>query len=496
MASAFIRSRTPAQRALLAAAGMAPTMVALWAYRVDIPRGRAAAAEARRLALDLGQYGAVVIPPYGLETQPTMQRTEAEAARQALASRWGELRLVLQRFWRAAASDTIDIDDPQTWPDAKGLGQDWKERHKYTLRAPVAPLSPGARQAAATWTRGDGAPQLVLAAFLDPSMERFHFGDDSHRYVRLAVSPLWYWLPWAGPPSSAVGIRCQQQGWRVPCFPTKPGAGPAKRLLRTPHLFGGRQRATALAGPLGQGSRGAATLAELEEASGAPGRSTEHMGSAGPAPGSAVDGAETPAERRVGWFASTAIASVVSLDAPVAVGPRQGAPVVVPGSHRVVAAALRRAAEDGGPALTAQQLSRGVARWGTERCAALAEGGSEQEEGGEGAAQVPLAAGARLLMLGCTVRSLVWPAEALRGPGAEGPAMPLVWHEAGCWAPYRRASEAQTEPSSREAQAFFDAVPAEAAAARAWLTGEAAGPGEEAEARALLAAMGRKQAER
>ena len=122
MAAAFIQNRSAWERVAIAAVVMAPTFYALWAKRVDIPRGREALEEARRLSKELAEYGAVVIPPHGLATDPDQMELARTKVRMNTRLHWSELRLALQRFWRAAADETIDIDDPTTWPDPDKLG--------------------------------------------------------------------------------------------------------------------------------------------------------------------------------------------------------------------------------------------------------------------------------------------------------------------------------------------------------------------------------------
>ncbi|KAA0169839.1 hypothetical protein FNF27_06862 [Cafeteria roenbergensis] len=502
MAAAFIQNRSAWERVAIAAVVMAPTFYALWAKRVDVPRGREALEEARRLSKELAEYGAVVIPPHGLATDPDQMELARTKVRMNTRLHWSELRLALQRFWRAAADETIDIDDPTTWPDPDKLDADWEARHSYTLRAPVAPLGIRSRISAAKWTRGDGAPQLVLAAFLDPSMSRVHFGDDTHRYLRLAVSERWYWLPWLGPPEGAVGIRAQQQGWRTPAFPIKGqgatataesgggggGGGRAAKAAaataivteadaapalaagcrsRAAHVSTGRPGAFAAVGALAQGAAGAGTKAGLEarRAVPAPLRSTEHQGSAGAAPGDAVDGEATPPWRRVAWFGLTGLASLVACEAPQDVTGSSGAPVVHPFSHRVLLRALRRAAEEG-LLVPPGALEVAVRRWAASR--SPAPGAKQGNPASSHGVQVDLPAGSQLLLLGSTARSVVWPAEPLPPPHSRTPlpraATPLVWHEAQAWFPYRPASLPQDEPSAAELQAMLEALPADSPA--------------------------------
>lgn len=492
MAAAFIQSRSAWERVAIAAAVMAPTFYALWSKRVDMPRGREALEEARRLSKELAQYGAVVIPPHGLATDPDQVELARTKVRMNTRLHWSELRLALQRFWRAAADETIDIDDPTTWPDPDKLDADWEARHAYTLRAPVAPLGIRSRISAAKWTRGDGAPQLVLAAFLDPSMSKIHFGDDTHRYLRLAVSERWYWFPWLGPPEGTVGIRAQQQGWRTPAFPTKGPAASAARAAaaasaarplapsaivtdadvapalaagcrsRAAHVSAGRPGAFPAVGALAQGSAGAGTKGALEarRAVPAPLRSTEHQGAAGAAPGDAVDGESTPPWRRVAWFGSTGLASLIACEAPQDVGGPQGAPIVYPFSHRVLLRALRAAAEQG-LAVPPGALEAAVRRWAARH--APTPGSRQSNPSTSDGVQVELPTGSQLLLLGSTARSIVWPAEPLPPPHSRTPlpraATPLVWHEAQAWFPYRPASLPQDEPSAAELQALLEALP-------------------------------------
>lgn len=483
-------------------------------------------------AATLGKFGAVVINAHGLEeSEPEVTRLR-EATVADVQSGWGELRMVLQRFWRSSANESIDVDDAATWPTAESLQPSWQRRHAYTLRGPYAPLGLRARRASAKWHRAEGAAQLVLQAFLDPSDPHsrcVHFGNDTHRYARLAVSEQWYWLPWLGPPEDTIGVRLQQQGWRTPVFPTTrqgvdnhatpsaetfsnerawlaarsllshdavtPGGAPNMAgsnprptlrhlatlplppgcLPRPAYTSPGRPGAVGLAGALG-----AATPAGAER--------TGHQGGGGAAPGSAVSGDLVPAERQVGWHATTSLASLISAEAPLHVQVESGAPLVSLRSHRAVARALRLAAEQGVP-VGPGALEQAVRHWGQER------EGTETGASSGHVVRVPvcLRSGEMLLTLGSTVRSLVWPVEPLpamsRGAASvKEPATPLVWHEAQAWLPYRPERQPQTEPTAPEFQAYFEGLKGMQTHTD-WLTGSAASPlweGEDAQVAAAI----------
>jgi hypothetical protein len=169
-----------------------------------------------------------------------------------------------------------------------------------------------------------------------------------------------------------------------------------------------------------------------------------------------------------------------------------GAPMVTVRSHRVVARALRLAAEHE-VSVPAGALQQAVREWREKQAAH-----SPPETAGDGVVvtlPICLRSGDMLLTLGSTVRALVSPAEPLPAMSRSSketptskPATPLVWHETQAWMPYRPERAPQTEPTAPEFQAYFEGVKA-MQTHQDWLTGANTGPDREGEGAAVAQAI-------
>jgi hypothetical protein len=414
--------RIAAEWPILSRSAMVATVVGgnayiYWVLRVDIPMAKRHAEAAKVRAQELEQLGAVVLPPHGLETEEHWIGFVRGWNQRAVKAGWRELRWQLQRFWRANADDSIDIDRADSWPDPEALQSNWKRRHAYTLRGPASALHPLAVDAAHPWTRVDGAPQLVLAAYMDPSLRSVHFGDDTHRFLRYAVDPLWYWIPWLGPPKASTGLYSRPQGWRIPLWPFK---SDQSEQVRSPLLGSSRNNAFHLVGPLGQHPPPSEDIDPSERVQTA--RTAAEW----------LRSEECTPEERIRWHCAAATASLVTVDSPQ----QSSSPLALwPGSHRVVRAALASAAASS-HVVTERSLSAALAQWAPSVPHVVP----------------PLEQGSRVLLLGDTVRAFV--TQPPSTSSQDTPA-PVVVHVTDSWFSYASPLTGHPEPSREDTEAMW-----------------------------------------
>jgi hypothetical protein len=95
-----------------------------------------------------------------------------------------------------------------------------------------------------------GGVQLCVAAYVDPTLRRFHFGEKTHRYLRYHVSIMWYLFPFMGPPSDSIELNGSAQSWRLVTWPRKDGVERIEERIGTPHVDAGAGWAYGREGPI------------------------------------------------------------------------------------------------------------------------------------------------------------------------------------------------------------------------------------------------------
>ena len=329
-----VAKRTP--MALRLVKSLAPAAVgttALAALALDASEAHAAGIRARTAAWDLARHGSVTFPPL----EGTAATTDSKSRSAQRSAYHTEVRAHVERTW-ASIVPHCRFGHPSTYPDP--LRMTWRERIMYGVTEPVT-YSEDVQAHSGHLYRSTSAagPQLTVAAFLDPRMRTFHYGRESHPFLRYQVSLRWYLLPWLGPPSNTIALHGSAQSWRLLTWPLKPDAEAEHRAfparLGTPHIDGGGGGVYGGDGPLGPQGR--------------------------------------DAEKRLLWHLAAQVVVLFACDNLSDVTAARGATATWPGSHLVVARVLRRIAEE--PPCAGETphlwpaLQAGIAEWGRQRAA-------------------------------------------------------------------------------------------------------------------------------
>jgi hypothetical protein len=136
-----------------------------------------------------------------------------------------------------------------TRPDPQKLSG--PSKFQYTVKQQIKFVGPEAQKQTDLYNSTDrGGVQLCAAAYVDPTLRKFHFGEKTHRFLRYHVSTLWYLLPFFGPPSDTVELNGAAQSWRLNTWPRKDGETCIKERMGTPHVDAGAGWAYGREGPI------------------------------------------------------------------------------------------------------------------------------------------------------------------------------------------------------------------------------------------------------